>query len=26
VLRIGFGVYQSEADVDRLAVLLGELK
>jgi selenocysteine lyase/cysteine desulfurase len=26
VLRIGFGVYQSEADVDRLAMLLGELK
>jgi selenocysteine lyase/cysteine desulfurase len=26
VLRIGFGMYQDEADVDRLARLLGELK
>ena len=26
VLRIGFGIYQDEADVDRLAGLLGELK
>lgn len=26
VLRIGFGIYQDEADVDRLARLLGELK
>ena len=26
VLRIGFGIYQDEEDVDRLAALLGELK
>ena len=26
VLRIGFGIYQDEADVDRLAELLGELE
>ena len=26
VLRIGFGIYQDEADVDRLVTLLGELK
>jgi selenocysteine lyase/cysteine desulfurase len=26
VLRIGFGIYQDEADVDRLATLLGDLK
>jgi selenocysteine lyase/cysteine desulfurase len=26
VLRIGFGIYQDQADVDRLAQLLGELK
>jgi selenocysteine lyase/cysteine desulfurase len=26
VLRIGFGIYQEEADVDRLATLLGELE
>ena len=26
VLRIGFGIYQDEADVDRLVELLGELK
>jgi selenocysteine lyase/cysteine desulfurase len=26
VLRIGFGIYQDEADVDRLIRLLGELQ
>jgi selenocysteine lyase/cysteine desulfurase len=26
VLRIGFGIYQDEGDVDRLVELLGELK
>jgi selenocysteine lyase/cysteine desulfurase len=26
VLRIGFGIYQDEADVDRLVRLLGELE
>jgi selenocysteine lyase/cysteine desulfurase len=26
VLRIGFGIYQDEGDVDRLLNLLGELK
>ena len=26
VLRIGFGIYQDQADVDRLVTLLGELK